>query len=145
MDDYSKELKFSFLPSYKGVDFVLKVRHSDIKLNDISTIFYNEMQPYSFGYDNDSFAEFIIKELSTKNITISLAESCTGGLLSSKITSKSGVSKIFNMGLITYSNKAKSDLLNIIPSHIKKYGSLKSKRPDLAKQWVIILKDLVYI
>ena len=55
----------------------------------------------------------IIKKLQRKNITISLAESCTGGLLSSKFTSESGISKIFEMGLITYSNKAKSNLLKI--------------------------------
>ena len=66
----------------------------------------------------------VIKILLKRNITISVAESCTGGLLSSKITSKKGVSKIFNMGLITYSNKAKSDLLKIYPKYIKKYGAV---------------------
>ncbi len=66
----------------------------------------------------------IIKIFIKKNITISVAESCTGGLLSSKITSENGVSKIFNMGLITYSNKAKSNLLNIDSHYIKKYGAV---------------------
>ena len=66
----------------------------------------------------------IIKILIKKNITISVAESCTGGLLSSKISSVSGVSKVFNMGLITYSNKAKFNLLKIYPKHIKKYGAV---------------------
>ena len=75
----------------------------------------------------------VINKLIKKNISISVSESCTGGLLSSKITSKSGVSKIFNMGLITYSNKAKSDLLNIIPSHIKKYGAVS---PEIATHMV---------
>ena len=69
----------------------------------------------------------VIKILIKKNITISVAESCTGGLLSSKITSESGISKIFNMGLITYSNKAKSNLLNIYPNFIKKYGAVSHK------------------
>ena len=55
----------------------------------------------------------IIKKLLRKNITISVAESCTGGLLSSTLTSESGISKIFHMGLITYSNKAKHSLLKI--------------------------------
>ena len=53
--------------------------------------------------------KIIIKELLKRNITISVVESCTGGLLSSKFTSVAGISKIFNMGLITYSNKAKSN------------------------------------
>ena len=61
----------------------------------------------------------IIKKLLKRNITISIAESCTGGLLSSKFTSVAGISKIFNMGLITYSNKAKHNLLNISHNHLK--------------------------
>ena len=81
----------------------------------------------------------VIKKLLRKNITISVAESCTGGLLSSIITSEPGVSKIFNMGLITYSNKAKSDLLKIKSSNLKKYGSVSYQ---IAKIMVINLKKL---
>ena len=66
----------------------------------------------------------IIKKLLKRNITISIAESCTGGLLSSKFISEAGISKIFNMGLITYSNKAKANLLKISQHQIKKYGAV---------------------
>ena len=66
----------------------------------------------------------IIKKLLKRNITISIAESCTGGLLSSKFTSVAGISKIFNMGLITYSNKSKSSLLKISQNDLKKYGAV---------------------
>ena len=73
----------------------------------------------------------VIKKLLRKNITISVAESCTGGLLSSIITSEPGVSKIFNMGLITYSNKAKSNLLKISQNHLKKYGAVSHQTATL--------------
>ena len=73
----------------------------------------------------------IIKKLLKKNITISIAESCTGGLLSSKFTSVAGISKIFNMGLITYSNKAKTDLLKISQNHLKKYGAVSHQTATL--------------
>ena len=53
----------------------------------------------------------IINELIKRNFSISVAESCSGGQLSSTITKVSGVSKIFNMGIITYSNQAKINLL----------------------------------
>ena len=66
----------------------------------------------------------IIKKLIKNNVSVSTAESCTGGLLSSKITSIPGVSKIFNMGLITYSNNAKIKLLKINPSKIQKCGAV---------------------
>ena len=53
------------------------------------------------------------KKLIKKKNTISVAESCTGGLLSSKLTKLSGSSKYFKMGLITYSNNAKINILNV--------------------------------
>ena len=49
----------------------------------------------------------IVELLTKKKLTVSFAESCTGGLLASSITSISGSSKVFNMGLVTYSNNAK--------------------------------------
>ena len=59
-----------------------------------------------------------------KKLTISVAESCTGGLLSSYLTKYSGSSKIFNMGLVTYSNDAKIKILKVPKKTIKKYGAV---------------------
>jgi len=58
-------------------------------------------------------AKKIYKKLLKKRMLISFVESCTGGLLSSSITSISGSSKVFNLGLITYSNKSKIKILKI--------------------------------
>ena len=66
----------------------------------------------------------LIKLLSRKKIKISVAESCTGGLLASAITSVGGASKIFNLGLITYSNHAKIKILKVNKRIIKKYGAV---------------------
>ena len=66
----------------------------------------------------------LIKKLKTKKLKISVAESCTGGLLASKITSISGASKVFNLGLITYSNQAKIKVLKINKNIIRKYGAV---------------------
>ena len=66
----------------------------------------------------------LIKLLTKKKIKISLAESCTGGLLASTIASVSGASKIFNLGLITYSNQAKIKILKVNKNIIKKYGAV---------------------
>ena len=66
----------------------------------------------------------LVKKLIKKKLKISLAESCTGGLLASKITSISGASKIFNLGLVTYSNQAKIKILKINKDIIKKYGAV---------------------
>ena len=68
--------------------------------------------------------KLLIKLLIRKKIKISVVESCTGGLLASAITSINGASKIFNLGLITYSNQAKIKILKVNKSIIKKYGAV---------------------
>ena len=66
----------------------------------------------------------LVKTLIKKKLKISFAESCTGGLLASSITSISGASKIFSLGLITYSNQAKIKFLKINKNIIRKYGAV---------------------
>ena len=66
----------------------------------------------------------IVKKLNKKKLKISFAESCTGGMLASKITSISGASKVFGLGLITYSNQAKISILKVNKRIIQKYGAV---------------------
>ena len=66
----------------------------------------------------------LIKILTKNKLKIALAESCTGGLLASTITSISGASKIFNLRLVTYSNQAKIKLLKINKNIIRKHGAV---------------------
>ena len=66
----------------------------------------------------------IVKLLSKKKLKISFAESCTGGLLSSSITSISGSSKVFTLGLVTYSNQAKINILKVPKKIIIKNGAV---------------------
>ena len=65
-----------------------------------------------------------INFLKKKKLKISFAESCTGGLMSSIITSYSGSSNVFNLGLVTYSNQAKQKILKVPNKIIKKYGAV---------------------
>ena len=66
----------------------------------------------------------IVKKLTKKKLKISFAESCTGGLLSSAITSVSGSSKVFALGLVTYSNQSKNSVLKIPKKIIRMYGAV---------------------
>ncbi len=66
----------------------------------------------------------LIRLLIKKKLKISFAESCTGGQLSSAITSISGASKVFNLALVTYSNQAKIKVLKVNKNIIKKYGAV---------------------
>ena len=66
----------------------------------------------------------IISLIKRKKMKLAIAESCTGGMLSSAITSISGSSKVFSMGLVTYSNQAKMNILKVNHKIIKKYGAV---------------------
>ena len=66
----------------------------------------------------------LIRLLTKKKLKISFAESCTGGLLASSITKISGASKVFDIGLVTYSNQAKTKILKVNNKIIKKYGAV---------------------
>ena len=71
-----------------------------------------------------NLSQGIVKLLSKKRLKISFAESCTGGLLSSYITSISGSSKVFTLGLVTYSNQAKINILKVPKKIIMKHGAV---------------------
>ena len=69
----------------------------------------------------------IVKKLTKKKLKISFAESCTGGLLSSAITSVNGSSKVFNLGLVVYSNESKIKVLGVSKKIIRKYGTVSEQ------------------
>ena len=69
----------------------------------------------------------ILRKLTKKKLKISFAESCTGGLLSSSITSVKGSSKVFTLGLVAYSNLSKTKVLKVPKHIIRKYGSVSEQ------------------
>lgn len=74
-----------------------------------------------------NFEEKIIHLLTQRKETVSLAESCTGGLLGQRLTSISGASKVFGFGVISYSGQAKQKLLKVSPSLIRKHGEVSQE------------------
>jgi len=72
-------------------------------------------------------AKHLSELLVSKCLTISVAESCTGGSLSSSLTSISGASLYFNCGFITYSNQSKIDMLGVSSESIEMYGAVSEK------------------
>ena len=66
----------------------------------------------------------LVKILTKKKLKIAFAESCTGGMLASELTSISGASEVFSLGLVTYSNQAKISVLKVNKSIIQKYGAV---------------------
>ena len=81
----------------------------------------------------------LVKKLHNKKIKISFAESCTGGMLASTLTSISGSSKVFDLGLVTYSNEAKVNILKVNKKIIQKYGAVS---PECCEAMVKCLSKL---
>ena len=77
-----------------------------------------------YGFDADTLEEVVGRQLIKKKMTLSIAESCTGGLIANRITNVSGSSKYFDGGIITYSNKSKIAELGVDKELIKEHGAV---------------------
>jgi len=86
---------------------------------------------YFYGFDDETLEHLVAKKLTSNNKTISIAESCTGGLLSKRLTDLPGSSKYIKLNIITYSNEAKNKLLGIPNEILKKYGAVSSQTAAL--------------
>lgn len=97
------------------------------KIKEKTKIIENKFGDYIYGYDNKPLAEVLISNLKKKNYKISTCESCTGGLLASKITTIPGSSEVFELGLVTYSDKAKKQELNVSMNTLDKFGAVSEE------------------
>lgn len=93
---------------------------------------------YVYSTDNEELIDVVGKLLLEKGITISCAESCTGGLFSGAITSIPGISDVFERGIVTYSNKAKIEELGVLPETLEKFGAVSA---ETAEEMVIGLES----
>ena len=75
----------------------------------------------------NTFTKKIVNNLIKKRLTISVAESCTGGFLSNSFTSIAGSSKIFTLGIVSYSNQSKINFLKVPKKTIEKHGSVSEE------------------
>ena len=83
-----------------------------------------KLKSHIFGYDGDKLEDAVGKMLAAMKMTIAVAESCTGGLLSDRITNVSGSSGYFRMGLVAYSDAVKENILGVSKVTLKKYGAV---------------------
>ncbi len=88
---------------------------------------YSRLGEFIYGEGNTTLEEEIAKVLIHKNKTIAVAESCTGGLISSKFINFSGISSVFMEGMVTYSNEAKIHRLNVKKETLEKYGAVSKE------------------
>ncbi len=100
------------------------------KLKNAACIFEKSVKEYIAGYNEKSHAAILISELKKKHMTLSTAESCTGGLISSSITDVPGSSEVFKSGFVTYSNQSKIAVLGVNEKTIAEKGAVSSETVD---------------
>lgn len=88
---------------------------------------YSRVGEYIYGENSDNLSSVVDRLLKTHKLTISVAESCTGGLVSKRLTDNSGSSQYTGLNLITYSNKSKSQLLKVKQETLDNYGAVSEQ------------------
>lgn len=124
------EIKLAYLPETPGVKLRLSVSNKssqirkDNRLRDAVDYIIRRAGLYIYGEDETTIEQSVADLLFQKKLTIAVAESCTGGLISHKLTQISGSSQYFNRGVVAYSNEAKVEILNVSPETIDQYGAV---------------------
>ena len=103
-------------------------------LQAVLDLFVKTYSEYIYGTLEDDLESVVVKMLNDHNLTISFAESCTGGLLASRIVNVSGASNILNESLITYSNETKMKYLNVSKDTLNNFGAVSEA---CAKEMVV--------
>ena len=131
INKYKNKIYCSFLPNYNGVKIRVKILDNSISEKKIKNEIVSLINKYAYSFDNDSLEEIILNLLIKNNLTLSIAESCTGGFISKSITDIPGSSKVFLGGLVAYNSSIKNIFLDIPNSAIKKYGEVSNKISQL--------------
>jgi nicotinamide-nucleotide amidase len=124
--------KLSFLPSATGVRmritaFGNEVIATENKVKEIENRIRARVQKYIYGTGEEELEEVLGRLLTERKLTISVAESCTGGLIADKITNVSGSSTYFERGVVTYSNRSKVELLGVPEELTRTHGAVSKE------------------
>ena len=126
IDNHLDQFKVSFLPHYYGVD--IRISSIRIKNTKLFNIFKDKVilkvEKYIYGFNSETMAEVLFKLLKKKKLTLSTAESCTGGLISKSITEFPGSSDVFLGGVVSYSNFFKEKILKVEKNNLNNYGAV---------------------
>lgn len=128
----SKNPTIGVLAHPEGVDIRLTAKatneeEADMLIDALGKILLTRLPNNIYGLDKDELESIVGQMLTTRHMTLATAESCTGGLISRRITQVSGSSTYFLRGYVVYSNEAKSDMLKVDPKMIKNKGAVSAE------------------
>lgn len=116
----------------------------DDTLKNINQEFINVLGDNIYGYGDDTLESVIQKMLIETKRTISVAESCTGGLLASKLTNTAGSSVCFKQSIVTYSNESKMQLLNVKQETLEQFGAVSEQTATEMLNGILSLSKAEY-
>lgn len=126
---------YEFLVKDYGILIRLQSKMSNKnKVEKIVKKIYNKIGEFIFGEDNDRLEKKVVELLKKLDMNISTAESCTGGMLASKLIDVPGISEVFYEGVVSYSNEAKINRLGVRKEILDKYGAVSE---EVAKEMVM--------
>lgn len=133
--NFPVECSFAYLPSYKGVRLRIGVNTQNFeegleKIKKIEDYLMGKISKYVVGADSEDLVWSVSNKLRQKNLTVAVAESCTGGLLGANFTNYSGSSDIFKGGIIAYSNAIKVEILGIEKTTIERFGAVSQQTAE---------------
>lgn len=125
--EINQDLAVSILPHFPEVHIVISKSSPNItrplldkKLDEITAILGDDI----YGYDTDTLESVVANQLLKNNLTIAIAESCTGGLIAHRLTNISGSSAYFQQGIICYSNRSKIENLGVREKTLADFGAV---------------------
>jgi nicotinamide-nucleotide amidase len=135
LDEILKEIKIAYLPSPTGVRLRLTISGTDHKqcedrLRAIESGFRKKIGRYVYGVDGALLEEVLGNILTEQKLTIAIAESCTGGMITHKMTNIPGCSAYIERGVVCYSNQSKTDLLGVPPDLLAKHGAVSRETAE---------------
>jgi len=119
----------AFLPSTTGVRLRITVHapfriEAEQRAHDVEVKIRSKVERYIYGTDTEELEEVLGTMLNERRLSISAAESCTGGLIADRLTNVSGSSNYFERGIVTYSNESKIAELGVPRSLVKQHGAV---------------------
>ena len=127
INENSDNFKVSFLPKYTGVNIRLSKNKKNADLYRFKDTVAEEIGEYIYGLDSQKMEEVVAEKLLNAGLTIAVAESCTGGYISKRLTDISGSSNYFKGSIIAYDNSIKENFLNVPKKMLADYGAVSSE------------------
>ncbi|MBW1783788.1 MAG: competence/damage-inducible protein A [Deltaproteobacteria bacterium] len=131
----SKDAVFGFYPHFPENHITISLRGKDepavtAALDKIEREIISLVGPYVFATGNQEMEEVVGRLLVERKKTLSVAESCTGGLIGHRLTNVSGSSSYFQGGVVSYSNQSKADMLHVDSETIQKHGAVSAETAE---------------